>query len=84
MMEEESGALPETAPAHNIRKTIISLVILALITAGLLLWWLPRRAAENVTATKTEEKPVEKKEPVKPRFVVDVYRGDKHVQEIFQ
>jgi pilus assembly protein CpaB len=29
-------------------------------------------------------KPVEKKEPPKPRFVVDVYRGDKHVQEIFQ
>ena len=66
MMEEESGALPETAPAHNIRKTIISLVILALITAGLLLWWLPRRAAENVTATKTEEKPVEKKEEEAP------------------
>lgn len=29
-------------------------------------------------------KPVEKKEPPKPKFVVDVYRGDKHVQEIFQ
>jgi pilus assembly protein CpaB len=27
---------------------------------------------------------VAKKEPPKPRFVVDVYRGDKHVQEIFQ
>jgi pilus assembly protein CpaB len=26
----------------------------------------------------------EKKEPPKPRVVVDVYRGDKHVQEIFQ
>ncbi len=26
----------------------------------------------------------EKKEPPKPRLVVDVYRGDKHVQEIFQ
>lgn len=26
----------------------------------------------------------EKKEPPKPRFVVDVYHGDKHVQEIFQ
>jgi len=25
-----------------------------------------------------------KKEPPKPRFVIDVYRGDKHVQEIFQ
>ncbi len=29
-------------------------------------------------------KPVEKKEPPKPRFVVDVFRGDKHVQETFQ
>ena len=27
---------------------------------------------------------VEKKEPPKPKFVIDVYRGDKHVQEIFQ
>lgn len=26
----------------------------------------------------------EKKEPPKPRVVIDVYRGDKHVQEIFQ
>jgi pilus assembly protein CpaB len=26
----------------------------------------------------------EKKEPPKPRLVIDVYRGDKHVQEIFQ
>lgn len=26
----------------------------------------------------------EKKEPPKPRFVVDVYHGDKHVQELFQ
>jgi pilus assembly protein CpaB len=26
----------------------------------------------------------EKKEPPKPRWVVDVYRGDKHVQETFQ
>lgn len=25
-----------------------------------------------------------KNEPLKPRFVVDVYRGDKHVQEVFQ
>ena len=29
-------------------------------------------------------KPVEKKEPPKPRFVVDVFRGEKHVQETFQ
>ena len=28
-------------------------------------------------------KPPEKKEPPKPRAVIDVYRGDKHVQEIF-
>lgn len=26
----------------------------------------------------------EKKEPPKPRYVVDVYHGDKHVQELFQ
>jgi hypothetical protein len=26
----------------------------------------------------------EKKEPPKPRFVIDVFRGDKHVQESFQ
>jgi hypothetical protein len=30
---------------------------------------------------KPEEK---KKEPEKPRAVVDVYRGDKHVQELFK
>ena len=29
-------------------------------------------------------KPPEKKEPPAPRHVIDVYRGDKHVQEIFQ
>ncbi|MBM3785368.1 MAG: Flp pilus assembly protein CpaB [Acidobacteria bacterium] len=29
-------------------------------------------------------KPVEKKEPPKPRAIVDVFRGDKHVQETFQ
>lgn len=29
-------------------------------------------------------KPVEKKEPPKPRFVIDVFRGEKHVQETFQ
>jgi pilus assembly protein CpaB len=29
-------------------------------------------------------KPAEKKEPPKPRAVVDVFRGDKHVQELFQ
>jgi membrane fusion protein, heavy metal efflux system len=63
MMEEESGAIAESAPAHNIQKTIISLVILALITAGLLLWWLaPRRAAENSAAAKPVEKAEEKKE----------------------
>lgn len=31
-------------------------------------------------AKPKEEKP----EPPKPRYVIDVYRGDKHVQEIFQ
>lgn len=29
-------------------------------------------------------KPPEKKEPPKPRAVIDVYHGEKHVQEIFQ
>lgn len=31
-----------------------------------------------------EPKKEEKKEPPKPRWVIDVYRGDKHVQETFQ
>ncbi len=36
-------------------------------------------------AEKPSKKDTEKKEPPpKPRFVVDVYRGEKHVQEIFQ
>ncbi len=38
--------------------------------------------------TGADPKPVKKeepkKEPEKPKLVVDVYRGDKHVQEIFQ
>ena len=32
----------------------------------------------------TDQPAASKKEPPKPRYVVDVYRGDKHVQEIFQ
>jgi pilus assembly protein CpaB len=32
----------------------------------------------------TKPKPPEKKEPEKPRLVIDVYRGDKHVQESFK
>ncbi len=35
----------------------------------------------NLTGAKPKE---EKKEPPTPRLVVDVFRGDKHVQEIFQ
>jgi len=35
---------------------------------------------EDLTAKKAEPK----KEPEKPRVVVDVYRGDKHVQELFK
>ena len=31
-----------------------------------------------------EAKEAAKKEPEKPRVVVDVYRGDKHVQELFK
>ncbi len=42
-------------------------------------------AWRNLTAdAPPPPKKEEKKEPPKPRFVVDVYRGDKHVQEIFQ
>ena len=63
MMEEESEAIVEATPATNTRKTIISLVILALISAGLLFWLLmPRRTAENAATPKSEEKAVEKKE----------------------
>ncbi|MDX1980538.1 MAG: Flp pilus assembly protein CpaB [Bryobacteraceae bacterium] len=41
---------------------------------------------DGITAApRTPPKPKpEPKEPPKPKFVVDVYRGDKHVQEIFQ
>jgi len=37
---------------------------------------------DELTAAKKKEEP--KKEPEKPRAVVDVYRGDKHVQELFR
>ncbi|MBM3810517.1 MAG: Flp pilus assembly protein CpaB [Acidimicrobiia bacterium] len=40
--------------------------------------------AEWAKLTGEEPKPEPKKEPPKPKLVVDVYRGDKHVQEIFQ
>lgn len=40
--------------------------------------------AAEASKPKEKEKEEEKKEPPKNRFVVDVYRGDKHVQEIFQ
>ncbi len=44
------------------------------------------RAVWDRLTGEAEEKPKveEKKEPPKPKIVVDVYRGDKHVQEIFQ
>lgn len=38
----------------------------------------------QLTGLPAPSKGQEKKEPPKPRFVVDVYHGDKHVQEIFQ
>jgi pilus assembly protein CpaB len=39
----------------------------------------------QLTGQDEAKKPaIEKKELPKPRYVVDVYRGDKHVQEIFQ
>ena len=37
---------------------------------------------DELTVVKKKEEP--KKEPEKPRAVVDVYRGDKHVQELFR
>ena len=44
------------------------------------------KAAEPKPAeNKPEPPPVAvQKEPEKPRAVVDVYRGDKHVQELFR
>ena len=43
------------------------------------------RAWDKLTAgDEFPKKIAEKKEPPKPRLVVDVYRGEKHVQEIFQ
>ncbi len=44
----------------------------------------PNLRDDKLWAQLTEKPKVEKKEPPKPRLVVDVYRGDKHVQEIFQ
>lgn len=52
----------------------------------------PKAAMPNVRdknvwskLTGEEDDPPKKKEPPpKPKFVIDVYRGDKHVQEIFQ
>jgi pilus assembly protein CpaB len=43
-----------------------------------------RLIGEDEGTPKAPPKPPEKKEPPKPRAVVDVFRGDKHVQEIFQ
>jgi pilus assembly protein CpaB len=37
---------------------------------------------QDLVGQKKKEEP--KKEPEKPRVVVDVYRGDKHVQELFK
>ena len=43
------------------------------------------KAWEEVLAPAAKKKAEEpKKEPEKPRVVVDVYRGDKHVQELFK
>jgi Flp pilus assembly protein CpaB len=38
---------------------------------------------QELTAVKKDE-PKKKEEPPPPRAVVDVYRGDKHVQELFK
>lgn len=42
--------------------------------------WAKLTAAEDAP----KNKPPEKKEPPKPRWIVDVFRGDKHIQESFQ
>ena len=39
--------------------------------------------AQLIGAEPPKPKPPEKKEPPKPRAVIDVFRGDKHVQETF-
>jgi Flp pilus assembly protein CpaB len=46
--------------------------------------WAALIGEEEPKPAAAPKPPVEKKEPPKPRAVVDVYRGDKHVQEIFQ
>lgn len=38
----------------------------------------------QLTGEDPAKKPPEKKEPPKPRVVIDVFRGDKHLQETFQ
>jgi pilus assembly protein CpaB len=38
----------------------------------------------DITGVSAAPAAAAKKEPPKPRLVVDVYHGDKHVQEIFQ
>ncbi|MBI4873207.1 MAG: Flp pilus assembly protein CpaB [Acidobacteria bacterium] len=42
------------------------------------------QAWARLIGAEEEPKKEEKKEPPKPRFIIDVYRGDKHVQETFQ
>jgi pilus assembly protein CpaB len=39
---------------------------------------------QDLAASRKQQEEAKKKEPEKPRAVVDVYRGDKHVQEIFR
>lgn len=42
------------------------------------------RILRDLAAKAKKEDDIKKKEPEKPRVVVDVYRGDKHVQEMFR
>ncbi len=47
----------------------------------------PAEWAKLTAGEEASAKPkvvVEKKEPPKPRFIIDVFRGEKHVQETFQ
>jgi hypothetical protein len=46
--------------------------------------WAALIAEDPAQKPPAPPKPVEKKEPPKPRAVIDVFRGDRHVQETFQ
>jgi pilus assembly protein CpaB len=82
------GAMPVTAEAldplvwarSSKRRPSLSAADLAKIKD-------PKEWARLTSGEEEKPKPkpvVEKKEPPKPRYVIDVFRGDKHLQETFQ